>query len=101
MRILLKAQGFPTGETLRQHVVRRLHATLSHWAGRLARVVVRLADENGPRGGPDKVCSIQLDVLRQEPVVVTAVSSDYFSAVDLAVRRAGRAASNRFDRRPY
>jgi hypothetical protein len=85
---------------LRQHVRRRLHATLSHWAGRLVRVVVRFADENGLRGGLDKVCSIQLEVLRQEPVLVTAVSSDYFSAVDMAVRRAGRAATNLFDRRP-
>jgi putative sigma-54 modulation protein len=101
MRILLKAHGFPTGESLRQHVVRRLQAGLSHWAGRLARVVVRLADENGPRGGLDKACSIQLEVLRGEPVVVTAVSSDYFSAVDLAVRRAGRAAAHVFDRRSY
>ena len=101
MRILLNYLGFSTGDALRQHVVRRLHANLSHWAGRLARVVVRLADTNGPRGGLDKVCSIQLDVLRQEPLVVTAVSSDYFSAVDLAVRRAGRAASQTFDRRPY
>jgi hypothetical protein len=64
-------------------------------------VVVRIADANGPRGGPDKVCSIQLDVPRHEPVVVTAVSSDYFSAVDMAVRRAGRAAAHVFDRRPY
>lgn len=101
MRILLKSPRFSTGDALRQHVVRRLHAYLSHWAGHLARVVVRLADANGPRGGLDKVCFIQLDVPRHEPVVVTAAASDYFSAVALAVRRAGRAASNLFDRRPY
>jgi ribosome-associated translation inhibitor RaiA len=101
MRILLKSLGFSAGETFRQHVTRRLQATLSHWTDRLGQVVVRLVDVNGSRGGLDKACSIQLQVLRGEPVVVTAISSDYDSAVDLAIRRAGRAASRTFDRRPY
>lgn len=101
MRILLKSLGFGAGELFRQHVTRRLQAALSHWADHLGRVVVRLADINGPRGGLDKTCSIHLEVQRGEPLKVSAISSDYYSAVDLAVRRAGRAASQRFDRRPY
>jgi len=101
MRILLKSLGFGAGETFRQHVTRRLQAALSHWTDRLGRVVVRLVDANGPRGCLDKTCSIHLEVFRGEPVVVTAISSDYYSAVDLAVRRAGRAASRTFERRPY
>lgn len=101
MRVLLKSLGFSTGDALRQHVIRRLHAHLAHWAGRMTRVVVRLDDANGPRGGPDKVCSIQLDLPRQEPLVVSAVSPDFYSAVDLAVRRASRAVAHAFDRHPY
>lgn len=101
MRILLKSLGFRAGDTFQQHVTRRLQAALSHWTDHLGRVVVRLMDANGPRGGLDKTCSIHLEVLRGEPVVVTAISTDYYSAVDLAVRRAGRAASQRFDRRLY
>ncbi len=101
MRILLKSLGFNVEESFRQHVARRLQAALSHWTDRLGRVVVRLVDANGPRGGLDKTCSVHLEVLRGEPVVVTAVSSDYYSAVDLAIRRAGRLASRTFERRPY
>lgn len=101
MRILLKSLGFHIGESLQHYVTRRLQAALSHWSDRLGRVVVRISDENGPRGGLDKACSIQLDLPRREPVLVTAVSSDYYSAVDLAVRRAGRVASRTFNRREF
>lgn len=98
MKILLKSFG---GDAPNQQVIQRLQAVLAHWADRLGRVVVRLTDANGPKGGVDKVCSIQLEVLRQEPLRVTAVSPDHATAVELAIRRAGRMASRTFDRRSY
>lgn len=101
MRILLKFLGFNPGETLREHVFRRLQAVLAHWSDRLGRVVVRIVDVNGPRGGLDKSCSIQLEVPRRAPVVVSAVSSDYYAAVDQAAHRAGHVAVRLFHRRSW
>lgn len=98
MKILLKSFG---GDPPRDRVIQRLQAVLCHWADRLGRVVVRLTDANGPKGGVDKVCSIQLEVFRQEPLRVTAISPDHATALELAIRRAGRVAARTFDRRPY
>ena len=101
MRIHVKALGFQTGAVLERHVLRRVQAALSHVAGQLGRVVVRILDANGPRGGLDKTCSIQLATPGRPVLVVSAVADDYYAAVDLASRRVGRAASRMLQRRPY
>lgn len=98
MKVHLKAMGFRAGEAIQEHVLRRISAALAHWADQVHRVVVRLSDNNGPRGGVDKSCSIQLEGPMGIPVVVTAVSPDFYTSVDLAARRAGRAAQRVFDR---
>jgi len=90
MKIVLKSfDGSPLG----MRAIRKLQGLLAHWADRIGRVVVRLADLNGPKGGVDKACAIFVEVPRQAPIRVSAVAGDYLSALDLAVRRTGRAAS--------
>jgi putative sigma-54 modulation protein len=101
MRIHVKALGFRTGAMLERHVLRRVQTALSHVAGQLGRVVVRILDANGPRGGLDKTCSIQLAAPGRPVLVVSAAADDYYAAVDLAARRVGRAASRLLQRRPY
>lgn len=99
MKIHFKSLGFDTGEALRGHVLRRLSAALAHLADRLGSVVVRFVDENGPRGGLDKICAISLEGPHLSPVVVRARAADCYTAADLAIRRAGRAGGRAFDRR--
>lgn len=99
MRIQLKSFGFSTGESLKEYVSRRLGASLYHWSDKLKTVVVRLSDNNGPKGGVDKTCAIHINGLNGSPLVVSAVSTDYFSAVDMAVKRAGRVVERYLNRR--
>ena len=101
MRIHVKALGFRTGAMLERHVLRRVQAALSHVAGQLGRVVVRILDANGPRGGLDKTCTIQLAAPGRPVLVVSAVADDYYAAVDLAARRVSRASSRLFQRRSH
>jgi len=98
MKILMKSLGFNAGDALHQHAVSRLAAALGHWGDRLEGAVVRIADANGPRGGVDKVCSIQIALPQRAFVVVTAAASDYYAAVDLAIHRACRATARAFGR---
>ena len=100
MKVLLKSLGFNPGPSLQRHVTVRISSALAHWADRVGRAVVRIADANGPRGGLDKVCSIHLLLPNRAVVVVTAVATDYYGAVDLAVRRACRAVAHAIERRP-
>ena len=100
MKILVKALGFNPGEALQRHAVHRLQSVLARWAGRMGKIVVRILDTNGPRGGVDKACSILLRAPRRTPVMVSAISGDYYAAVDLAAHRAERALTRMFERRP-
>ena len=54
------------------------------------RATVRLSDVNGPRGGVDKRCQVELDTDGNGKVVITAVARDWRSAIDNALARAAR-----------
>lgn len=98
MRIEIRSTGFTTTEALREHVWRRLGSVLSRRADGVQRVVVRMSDENGPKGGIDKRCRIEV-VLQGHPCqVVEAVAGDLYSAIDSASRRLGRTVHRSFER---
>jgi hypothetical protein len=51
MQIDIKARDFPLTEALRTHAERRLRLALTRCSDYIQRVVMRLCDDNGPRGG--------------------------------------------------
>ena len=54
MQINIQAKSFSLTNALRSHIQRRLRFTLTSSADYIQRVMVRLSDINGPRGGSDK-----------------------------------------------
>lgn len=75
---------------LEQHITRRLQFALS-WANHsLDKVVLRINDINGPKGGADKSCRIQIPLAGASPIVVEELQADLYVAIDRAVERAGR-----------
>ena len=98
MRIDIKAKGFDLTEGLREHTLRRLQFALG-WANHDVRVVtVRLFDINGPRGGKDKRCRIQVPFPGTANVVIEDTDSDLYVAIDRAAERPERAVVRRLDR---
>lgn len=59
MKIEIRWRGLQKIEELEEHIRGRLAAVASKFGHRLRSVVVRLEDENGPKGGVDKLCSIE------------------------------------------
>ncbi len=51
---------------------------------------VQMSDVNGPRGGLDKRCQVQLKTDGAGSVVVASVASDWRTALDSALARAAR-----------
>jgi putative sigma-54 modulation protein len=90
MNIQIRGIGIPPTEALSAHVKRRIAFSLSRFYARIERVVVRLSDLNGPKGGTDKVCRVSFTVNGLSPDCVEARDADLYSAVDLAFARAGR-----------
>lgn len=99
MRIEIHTGKFSLTDSLREHIERRIQFALS-WANHnLQKVTLRLDDINGPKGGADKSCRIQIPITGGKPVVIEDIQSDLYIAIDRAVERAGRALSRKLERK--
>ena len=92
MQIAIHAHGFSITEALREHVASRLHNAFGCCAEHISRILVRLSDINGPRGGVDKRCQIQVRLATLADVVIEDTEADLYVAIDRAAERAGRTA---------
>lgn len=98
MNIQIRAIGIPATEAISAHIERRLAFALSRFSTQLDRVLVRFSDLNGPKGGNDKVCQVDLEVRGLGPASVEARDADLYAAVDLAAAKAGRRVAHLLDR---
>lgn len=99
MRIEIHAGKFSPTDKLREHIERRVQFALSWAHQNLHQVTLRLDDINGPKGGADKSCRIQIPIAGGKPVVIEEIQSDLYIAIDRAIERAGRALSRKLARK--
>jgi len=99
MRIDIQALGFSLTAPLLDHTKRRLRFALTRASDRIKRVEVRLGDTNGPRGGTDKFCRMQVYIEHAPPVLIEDVGADLYAVIDRAAARAGRNVAKRLERR--
>ena len=95
MQIAIQSRDFSLTDALQDHVNRRIGFTLARGASRVRRVDVRLSDLNGPRGGVDKRCLIEVRLDGLPAVVVEDVQADMYTAIDRAAGRAARTVMRR------
>ena len=98
MQIDIQARNFTLTNALRGHVERRLAFALSTRDDHIQRIMVRLSDINGPRGGEDKRCHIQVVIPHLADVVIEDTEEDLYAAIDRAADRAGRTVGRRLTR---
>jgi ribosomal subunit interface protein len=98
MQIDVQALDFQLTPALREHTERRLRFALGWAESRLVRLVVRLSDLNGPRGGVDKRCQLHLKLTAAPPIVIEDTETDLYAAINRAADRAGRTVARRLDR---
>ena len=98
MQIDIQARNFPLTDALHDHIERRLGFALSTRDNHIRRIIVRLSDINGPRGGADKCCHIQVVLNHLTDVVIEDTEADLYVAIDRASDRAGRTVGRRLDR---
>lgn len=98
MQIDIQARNFPLTHALRNHVERRLGFALSTRDEHIQRIMVRLSDINGPRGGEDKCCHIQVIIPHLPDIVIEDTEEDLYAAIDRAADRAGRTVGRRLSR---
>lgn len=75
---------------LRSQAEHRVRFATRRLAWGVPRANVQLADVNGPRGGLDKLCRVELATDGRGTVVATALGYDWLAALDQALGRAVR-----------
>lgn len=98
MNIDIQARNFPLTHAMSGHVKRRLGFALSSRYEHIERILVRLSDINGPRGGNDKCCHIQVILPQLADVVIEDTESNLYVAIDRAADRASRTVARRLAR---
>ena len=98
MQIDIQARNFSLTQALRNHVKRRLGFALSTRYDQIKRILVRLSDINGPRGGNDKCCQMRIVIPGQADVIIVDTQADLYVAIDRAADRASRAVTRRLAR---
>lgn len=99
MKVHVRSRQVEIDEAVRTHVVRRLEMGLGPHSDRILRATVYVVDVNGPRGGEDKVCRIEVRLRPTGTVIVGDAAADFLVAVDRAADRAEEAVARALKRR--
>ena len=97
MQILFKSRA-PLAAELSEVARTRALFVLRRFSVRIPYATVQLSDVNGPRGGVDKRCQVELQTDHGGPVVIHAVAEEWRTALDSALSRASRLLARRFER---
>jgi len=93
MQINIQSQDFSLSGRLREHIQRQVRFALSRFADRIQRVRISIADINGPRGGMDKRCLIQIDMTAKPGLVAEVTDANMYAAISRSASRANRLVS--------
>ena len=91
MRIAFHTPSFSLTEALRAYTRRRLLYATGRFDDRMEDLSVRFVDVNGPRGGADKVCQLEVHLRWGERLRIEDADGDLYLAIDRAAHRLGRA----------
>lgn len=102
MTLDIRTQGVQLPPDLRSKIDERIRSALGRFVARAAKVTVRLRDINGPRGGVDKHCRIEVNVRGHRPLAVEDYDCEILPVVSKTTDRLRRALSRATHRpRPW
>jgi ribosomal subunit interface protein len=99
MEIEIHSHGFAVTSAIRGYLAKRLSRSLAPYARHVRRVVARVADANGPRGGNDKSCRVGVSIAGSPDIFAADTRADLYSAIDCAIERLTSAVAKRIQRR--
>jgi ribosomal subunit interface protein len=99
VKIEIRAIGIAISESLQNYIRRRVGFSLRRFRKELDGVLVRLRDENGPRGGADKRYRVGVRLIPDGKVWVEQSDSDIYNAIRRASARLGHSLAEELKRR--
>lgn len=91
MQIHTTSVHFSVTDAIRDRVEDRVMKAMNHFHDRIGRVDVILKDTNGPKGGDDKACRIDVSIESLCRLSVEGRHEDLYAAIDDAASRAQHA----------
>jgi hypothetical protein len=87
MQIIFESRD-ADGSQMRELSVERVRFALRRLSSLVPRAKVQFTDVNGPRGGVDKRCQVELSTEATGTVVIASLARDWRTALDRSLRRA-------------
>jgi hypothetical protein len=87
------------GNTVRQEALERVRFVLRRLGATVPRTKVMFTDINGPKGGVDKHCLLEVKTERSGVLVISTLASDWRTALNAGLERLVRALTRALDRR--
>ncbi|MDZ4142791.1 MAG: HPF/RaiA family ribosome-associated protein [Methylotenera sp.] len=98
MQLDIQSNGFSLTEGIRSYALLRIRFALERNDNHIMSVKVRLSDINGPRGGVDKRCQIDLSLAGHNDIVIEDTETNLYVAIDRASDRCARTLTRRLER---
>mgnify|MGYP000663423312 CR=1 FL=1 len=81
MKVLIHSSNVTLSKKARQFIQRKISSTLQRFDSGVKQVDLYLKDVNGPKGGIDKECTINIQADDRKQVVVSGKAGSIFSVV--------------------
>ncbi|MCU0683579.1 MAG: HPF/RaiA family ribosome-associated protein [Polyangiaceae bacterium] len=98
MHVQVRLRGLDVPDVVREAIGRRIHFALGRFGGRLRSAVAFVVDENGPRGGIDKRCRVELRLRDGGSLIVERSGDRVLATVDETLDRTARALVRHLER---
>ncbi len=98
MYMRIQARNTEISRTFEEWIERRLLFALSRFGGRIRRVTALMEDINGPRGGVDQRCRVEVLLAPSARLAAEATDGDIAVAVSRATNRIARRVRDALDR---
>lgn len=94
-QIDIQAHGIELDESVRKHIIQRLHSVFGFNRYGVHKIIIRLFDDQGLSVNDEKCCRIEVRI-RDQPTIITELKSlDVLMVVTLAIERANLKLSHR------
>lgn len=98
MHVQVRLRGLEVPDVVREAIGRRIHFALGRFGGRLRSAAALVVDENGPRGGIDKRCRVELRLRDGGSLIVERSGERVLATIDEALDRAARSLVRHLER---
>ncbi len=90
MKIDIQAKQLKLGQTFKHNVKVKIRRLFQHNMDQINRIDITVADVNGPKGGPDKECKVNVSVGGGPNILVSTREASAYKAVTQAIKKASQ-----------